>query len=119
MLAVKLRIRVEAETGASITGLLRNGINHLWGERRYSHQAMDCVVSRPSEVTGGLYGNDLLAYLATADVAVAPDPCNECTGKWKAGDLRKARRSSREETTRSTSESRSRYCWIRSRRVAD
>jgi glycosyltransferase involved in cell wall biosynthesis len=31
--------------------------------------------------TGGLYGNDLLAYLATADVAVAPDPCNDFTDK--------------------------------------
>ncbi len=31
--------------------------------------------------TGGLYGDDLLAYLATADVAVAPDPCNEFNDK--------------------------------------
>jgi glycosyltransferase involved in cell wall biosynthesis len=31
--------------------------------------------------TGGLYGSDLLAYLATADVAVAPDPCNDLTDK--------------------------------------
>ena len=28
------------------------------------------------EFTGPLYGTDLWAYLATADVAVAPDPCN-------------------------------------------
>ena len=28
------------------------------------------------EFTGPLYGADLCAYLATADVAVAPDPCN-------------------------------------------
>ena len=31
--------------------------------------------------TGGLYGDDLLAYLATADVAVAPDPCNDFNDK--------------------------------------
>jgi glycosyltransferase involved in cell wall biosynthesis len=31
--------------------------------------------------TGGLYGADLLAYLATADVAVAPDPCNDFNDK--------------------------------------
>ncbi len=31
--------------------------------------------------TGGLYGDDLLAYLATADVAVAPDPCNDLNDK--------------------------------------
>src|ERR1700735_2238592 len=45
MLPVTLRIRVEAETGAFATGLLRNGINHLWGECRYSHEATGCVVS--------------------------------------------------------------------------
>ena len=33
------------------------------------------------EFTGGLYGADLLAYLATADVAVAPDPCNDFNDK--------------------------------------
>jgi glycosyltransferase involved in cell wall biosynthesis len=31
--------------------------------------------------TGGLYGADLLSYLATADVAVAPDPCNDFNDK--------------------------------------
>jgi glycosyltransferase involved in cell wall biosynthesis len=31
--------------------------------------------------TGGLYGDDLLTYLATADVAVAPDPCNQFNDK--------------------------------------
>jgi glycosyltransferase involved in cell wall biosynthesis len=31
--------------------------------------------------TGALYGDDLLAYLATADVGVAPDPYNELNNK--------------------------------------
>jgi glycosyltransferase involved in cell wall biosynthesis len=33
------------------------------------------------KLTGGLYGNDLKAYLATADVAVAPDPSNAFNDK--------------------------------------
>ena len=31
--------------------------------------------------TGALYGDDLLAYLATADVGVAPDPFNDFNDK--------------------------------------
>ena len=31
--------------------------------------------------TGGVYGAELLSYLCTADVAVAPDPCNEFNDK--------------------------------------
>ncbi len=43
--------------------------------------AAACGLAEWVTFTGGLYGDDLLAYLATADVAVAPDPCNDFNDK--------------------------------------
>ena len=45
--------------------------------------ALACAkgLSGSVKFTGALYGEDLLAYLATADIGVAPDPFNEFNDK--------------------------------------